>query len=329
MTIRMEPPDWAAADRRVAAVLLDTATTDPIPRLRRRNVRSIVEKEYVQQNFHPVGVAHMSKVRALCLVSTLFFAGCGSPPGDMIGQVDHPANPPTAEITDPLRRAEMLGRAIFQKDILAARATDIVIAHGPLPGNARVGGWVTVPDGGKWVVYFFDRTRPRPAILQQVNFPDSSGAGGEIGEPGRRPDLEELAAAMFEARQRAVTAPFQACSRSYNSVVLPAALAGEEGWYVYLLAATTEPDVAVLGGHVRVHVSADGSEIMNIKEFTKSCLTMPISDHSVGLMVTHLVDRHPAETHVFMSLLYHMPLYVGISSDTWIVENGSVRRAGQ
>lgn len=268
-------------------------------------------------------------LRFLCIASALFYGACGSTPQETLRPANDPVNSASADIAEPLRRAELLGRAIYQKDILAARATDIVIEHGPPPGIARVGGWVTVPDSGKWVVYFFEKTRNPPAILQQVNFPDSSGAGGEIGEPGLRPDLESLAADMFKARQRAVTAPYRACSRSYNSVVLPAALAGEEGWYVYLLAATTEPDIAVLGGHVRVHVSADGSEILNVKEFSRSCLNVPISDHSVGLMVTHIVDKHPAETHVFMSLLYHMPLYVGIAPDTWIVEDGVVRRAEQ
>lgn len=271
----------------------------------------------------------MSTTRFLCAVAGLLFTGCATAPQESMQPAAHDlVEPASVAITDSLRRAEVLGRAIYQKDSLAARATDIVIEHGPPPDNARVGGWVTVPDSGKWVVYFFEKTRNGPAILQQVKFPDSSGAGGEIGEPGLRPDLESLAVDMFKARQRAVTAPYQACSRSYNSVVLPATLAGDEGWYVYLLAATTEPDIAVLGGHVRVHVSADGSEILNVKEFSRSCLNVPISDHSVGLMVTHIVDKHPAETHVFMSLLYHMPLYVGITPHTWIVEDGSVRLAG-
>lgn len=130
---------------------------------------------------------------------------------------------------------------------------------------------------------------------------------------------------MFRARASAEKARFQKCSQTYNTVILPADMAGEKGWYVYLLAATTKNDEAVMGGHVRVHVSADGKNILNVKEFTKTCLTMKIAKNAAGLMVTHLVDKHPVETHVFMSLLYGMPLYVGASLQTWAVEKGSIR----
>ncbi len=269
----------------------------------------------------------MSRTGILCTMVGILLTGCATSTPTAVQPAQQALVPAATEITDPLRRAELLGRTIYQKDVLAARATDIMMARGSASDKARIGGWVTVPDNGAWVVYFFDRSRRNPAILQEVNFPDSSGAGGEIGEPGRRPDLEGLAVAMFRARQRALTAPYQACSRSYNSVVLPAELAGDEGWYVYLLAATTQRNMVVLGGHVRVQVSAAGTEILNVKEFTRSCLNIPIKDNAVGLMVTHLVDDYPAETHVFASLLYRMPLYVGTRSDNWIVENGSVRRA--
>lgn len=271
--------------------------------------------------------------RFLCVAAILLFAGCSTveQASQHVGNIpvkpvasefaDIPVKPTPSEFTELVQRAELLGRAIYRKDILAAKATDALMARGV---NARVGGWVTLPDGDKWVVYFFDKSQRVPAILKEVIFPDSSAMSPEVRDPGSRPALENEAVAMFKARERARKARFGTCSRNYNSVVLPAELAGEKGWYVYLLAATKKQGVAVMGGHVRVHVSADGEEILNVKEFTRSCINMQIEKNVVALMVTHIVDNHPVETHVFMSLLYGMPFSVATSTHMWVVQKGSI-----
>lgn len=264
----------------------------------------------------------MTMARSLCVLVGLLVAGC-QPTTDAGQQPDDVSmKPPPAEFAGQVQRAELLGRTMYQKDILAAKATDALLAS---VRGARVGGWVTAPDGDKWVVYFFDQSPRNPAIIHEVNFPDSSGSGPKVGKPGSRPALEKTAAAMFRARGAALKAKFLQCSRTYNSVVVPADLAGEKGWYVYLLAATTKSGVAVMGGHARVHVSTDGKKIHNVKAFSRSCINVPIDRKAAGLMVSHIVGPHPVETHVFMSLLYRTPIYVGISPHVWAVEEGLIR----
>ncbi|MCK4866864.1 MAG: hypothetical protein KAT39_02350 [Alphaproteobacteria bacterium] len=263
--------------------------------------------------------------RILCALTGVLLGACSAATTEGRQTADNLAKPTPPEFVEQVQRAEVLGHAIFQKDILAARATDAFLADGSPSRKAEAGGWATVADGENRVVYFFDQSQRNPAIIQEINFPDSSGKNPELREPGSRPALEKIAVAMFRARRAAEKAKYQACSQTYNSVVLPADLAGEEGWYVYLLAATTKRNAVVLGGHIRVHVSTDGKKILNVKEFTKTCLTILIPDNAAGITVTHIVDKHPVETHVFMSLLYGMPLYIGISPNTWAVENGLIR----
>jgi hypothetical protein len=43
------------------------------------------------------------------------------------------------------------------------------------------------------------------------------------------------------------------------------------------------------------------------------------------LVVTHVLDDHPIETHVFLSLLHGLPLYVITESAMWSVDKGKIR----
>lgn len=126
----------------------------------------------------------MSMTRVLCIIAGLAVAGCST--ATQAGQktADVSAKPVPPEFAEQVQLAELLGRAIYQKDILAARATDAMLALGSPALDAKVGGWVTVSDGGKWVVYFFDRSKGSPAILKEVNFPDSTGKSPKVREPG-------------------------------------------------------------------------------------------------------------------------------------------------
>jgi hypothetical protein len=55
---------------------------------------------------------------------------------------------------------------------------------------------------------------------------------------------------------------------------------------------------------------------------------LPPGATSPMLYVTHIVSPTPVETHVFLGLLYRMPIVVGTGKDTvWVVENGKVSRA--
>ena len=59
------------------------------------------------------------------------------------------------------------------------------------------------------------------------------------------------------------------------------------------------------------------------------------SQHSTGpktaagkaaaLVVSHVLDDHPIETHVFLSLLHGLNLYVITESAMWSVDKGKIR----
>jgi hypothetical protein len=98
---------------------------------------------------------------------------------------------------------------------------------------------------------------------------------------------------------------------------------------VYLLAATKEAGKVVVGGHVRVLVGGDGLEIMDYQQLSNSCLMVdlpsPAAGKPVGLVVTHVLDDHPIETHVFLSLLHGLNLYVMTENALWSVDKGKIR----
>ena len=43
------------------------------------------------------------------------------------------------------------------------------------------------------------------------------------------------------------------------------------------------------------------------------------------MLVSHVLDDHPIETHVFLSLLHEMEFYVMTESAMWSVEGGEIR----
>jgi hypothetical protein len=143
-------------------------------------------------------------------------------------------------------------------------------------------------------------------------------------------DPDERAA--FAARQSAIAKLPGVCRQGYNSVVLKDVEG--DGWLVWLLAPSPAKDVIPFGGHYRFSVSADGQTVNRVDALSASCLTMsakpelPPGATSPMLYVTHIVSPTPVETHVFLGLLYRMPIVVGTGKDTvWVVENGKVSRA--
>jgi hypothetical protein len=224
-----------------------------------------------------------------------------------------------------LPKLEAVGKTLFEQDRAASLATDrLVESTGQLPDGLR--GWVTVPSEQGWRVIFVQERGDTYCSMLNV-LVDADGAG-----PLRRSDTcEPLTAdqrAMFLARQTALSALRMRCSEAYNTVVLPRE--GKEGaWAVYLLAATKEVGKVVVGGHVRVLVGDTGSEILDYQQLSNTCLTLdlpsPAAGKPVALVVTHVLDDHPIETHVFLSLLHGLKLYVMTESAMWSVDKGKIR----
>jgi hypothetical protein len=220
---------------------------------------------------------------------------------------------------------ERVGDAIFEQDRAAWLATDrIVESTGQIPEGIR--GWVTVPSDNGWRVIFVQREGD--AYCSVLNVLVNASGAGSLRQSDTCEPLTTGQRAMFLARQTAISALRARCSEAYNTVVLPSE--GQDGaWVVYLLAATKEAGKVVVGGHVRVLIGDDGLEIMDYQQLSNSCLTLdlpsPAAGKPVGLVVTHVLDDHPIETHVFLSLLHGLNLYVMTENALWSVDKGKIR----
>ena len=235
-----------------------------------------------------------------------------------------PSEPVLVEDRYPaLRDREAVGRLLFEKDRAAWLATDRVLERG---GSVPDGvlGWVTTPGRDGWDVRFVSEGPEGYCSRLGVSV-GSDGAGPVRETEGCEPLGSELSA-MFRARQTAITAMTKRCTEAYNTVVIPQV--GERpGWVVYLLAATTEPATLMVGGHARVIVGRDGNEVLEYLPLSKSCLQLDISSTVEGqgvAVVTHLLDDHPIETHVFQSIVHRVKFYVITETAMWSVDQGKV-----
>lgn len=221
-----------------------------------------------------------------------------------------------------LARAEAQGRAVFLHDLAAERATDALMAeHRPARKDKRVRGWITEQHGDSIAVSFIDGT---PAVLYRVRLDTRGASLGPVEVPTEPTPLTLYEAGAVQARSAAMGAEFQACGEKYNSVVLPASEDGSR-WTVYLLPATTRPDVVPLGGSYRMDV-VDG-RVAGSRAFTRSCIQLGRGREVEAMMVTHLMDPTPTEVHVHWSLWARKPMFVGTSNGLlWNIEDGRIRQ---
>jgi hypothetical protein len=223
---------------------------------------------------------------------------------------------------DHLREIESKGYDIYIHDFMAATATNVVSIERLQNSSAR--GWIVVQDGDGWKVRFVGECDESICSSFDVafNLEEKSARLTEFEVPEIIPDAQ---VAQWNARQLALDSEVQRCSETYNTVVLEGQDGTEPVWVVYLLAATRDPNIVVLGGHHRITVSADGARIIRNEPLTKACLQLPKSPDSAALMVTNSISQEPLETHVFSSLLYRIPLYVGTDLGVFAVEGNQIR----
>lgn len=269
--------------------------------------------------------------------SLLFESSCvGSKPNKASGG---PGATPSGDRSIPVesieqvRRAEEVGRYIFMEDVIAGRGTDVAINDAGLLNDARRRGWIVTRNPECATVHFIGLEAERYVALFDVCFPWDS-----MTQPAWKSEVRRYNPAlplptdqenMVRARQLAIDSIKERCSDRYNTIMVPADLNGNKGWAVYLLAATTEPDVIMYGGHARVDVSQDGRTTLQVTKLSKSCLRVRLSKNMVGGMVTEIVSDYPTEIHVYLSRLHKIPIHVSARSGIWKVEDGKIHWEGQ
>jgi hypothetical protein len=234
-----------------------------------------------------------------------------------------------------LATLESLGRQIYEQDFVAARGTDALFASGFTAEEGEregIRGWIVVRDGSGWLVRFVKEVDGALAPARDIAF-DTPRSRGIVTTPGTTILPEDQAARYRASRLVDANIPVR-CAERYNTVVLSDP--DGSGFLVYALAAESKRGEVVLGGHARLTVSADGRTVERVDALSKACLVLNETNGKqasaargklAGLAVGHLVSLTPVETHVFVSLLHHLPLYVGTrDGTTWKVEGGRITR---
>jgi len=259
--------------------------------------------------------------RTFLFCDVLTHPGCAPDPDIVL-------NAPVAPLSDAelqlVQAAERRGREIFRQDQLAWRATDYVLERKLLPRKAREGAFIAIAnDDQSGEVYFIRKRKLLRVDLDRTGTPVASEFLKSLPE---RIAMRHAALRTAEMKKDA------ACSPAINSVVLPAE--DDDGWWVYLLSATLEPDVMVLGKHQRIRIDASATRVLSSESSTLGCFAIRIARDAatpdepeprwIGTVATHLVSDVPWETHVFQSLTFATSIYVITAQSVWHVMGGRV-----
>ena len=226
---------------------------------------------------------------------------------------------------------EKLGVAIHEQDIRAALATDLLHAKKTKRQLEKEGmlGWIVEGDAPDMTVLFIKQGNLGLEAAYSVKFSEKRKP---VLEVPASPALTGRQRALFEARKLASQNIKRPCSRTYNVVMLPDP--EKDGLLVYALAATTVAGEVMMGGHYRFTISSDGKRLERADALSLSCLTMskrpkdaPPDARIAAITVTTLVADKPQETHIYLSLLHKIPIYVmSPEHHMWEVAEGKMRR---
>lgn len=262
----------------------------------------------------------MKAILAVSIMFALFGCNATTP------QKEPSASAPlTAQESAQIKRIAETGKEIYTRDIRAADASDLVLARIYPANYPHFVGWVTYPNNKDYTVSFYEKSGDNITIVADVIYDEMQTPDIHI-EPNRAPEAFEVS--MLNARLAALEHGTSSCSQRFNTVVIP----GDptEEWDVFVLAATTDPQVAQVGGHTKVSVSKAG-DVTRVEPLSKSCLVLDKSPGNIPegasvkmLTVSHIVGHYPAETHVYLSLLHGIPFAVLTERGVWLVKDGDI-----
>lgn len=235
-----------------------------------------------------------------------------------------------AEVEQAMRR----GTALFWYDRAAWVTSDDLVARLPRDRRAEIGGWIVVAAARGYHVFYHGKGDAADTVIYEADVVGNSVSNAKVYPKTDAPELPAPALAMATAlrtawREMASHPDWQPCTPShFNTVVLPPEADGSVP--VYFLSPQTVTDSFPFGGHFEIVISAAGKAISS-RRFTNSCLTIdkaPASsgNEPMGMYLTHLLDTHPTEIHVFQQYAIGVPLYVGVQPThaIWKVENGEM-----
>jgi hypothetical protein len=228
-----------------------------------------------------------------------------------------------------LKTIEKLGKELYERDHIASVGTDLMLEKHPEADQQPIRGWVSILGNEASTLYFVREKDGLLSLAYTVTFPRD-------GKPFVKDQIGEALPENVRLRYLAKKTAFAAVPKFYtpnpNGEVLDDPTG--KGFLVYVLSSTTKPDEMVVGGHYRITVSADGKKAEAVDALSRSLLiisknpsNLPKGSEPVAAFMSHIVSSTPVETHVFVSLLHHRPLFVSTSEkDIWQVENGTITK---
>jgi hypothetical protein len=230
----------------------------------------------------------------------------------------------------PLPTIVDLGVHLYQQDKVASDGFDFLFTSHPEAQKLQLRGWITQNDDtGRrvFVIQGPDDQHPSLAYTLTLLTDGSAKVAERRGDP-----LPDYVAKRYVARRAAIAAiPKFAPGRSYNFEVLDDP-ENKGDFIVYALASSNDGDEVVVGGHYRVTVSPTGV-VKRVDALSKTFLVLnkrvhgPKESAPAGLSMSHVVSETPVETHVYLSILHRMPLFVTTSTnDVWKVAEGIITK---
>lgn len=229
------------------------------------------------------------------------------------------------DLQEAVERANILGTNLFLLDVATARAWSALAERiGRPPAQHGIEHYLALmgdddaghADGSVEVLFFTKDEVPRLAYRVKIG---GSRRSAEVHEQDPPSIVREPLMTLLNARWLALEA-VPRTSQVVSTVLMPQR---NGRIVVYVLAATSEPNVAVLGRHYRVEVAADGAEVERVTALSKAEIELPTRDRSgqrlAALAITDGDVDQPTETHVFASRLANVPIIVTTGRGRWKV----------
>lgn len=219
---------------------------------------------------------------------------------------------------------EKLGRELSRRDSIAARAVDFVAVSQPVAKSLKRRGWITDLRPGGDAVYIITETAAGPCVAYEVIFQGSKTP--EVQDKRGQP-LPPKVALRYKALETALAAlQGKFFDINYNFEVLDDP--DGSGFLVYALAATNKKGEFPTGGHYRVTVSSDGSRVERVDLPSQFIMQREKSGVELaGISATQVASNIPAETWIYSSTLYHVPIMIGtMDGSTWLINKGRIHK---
>ncbi|MFL6417643.1 MAG: hypothetical protein ACJ74Y_18475 [Bryobacteraceae bacterium] len=184
---------------------------------------------------------------------------------------------------------------------------------------------------GLFITCFFAISCAFASDIREFDLKTTERLGNELTRVSQSPEKGATTPAKKKAKETAMAAlRGKLFNIHYDYVVLDDP--SGNGFVVYALGSTRKSGQVVLGGHVRVSVSANGAVVKRVDPLSRTLLIedekhtgLPKGTHLVGSYYNQIVSNRPVETLIYTSNLSRRSILVQTpDGKIWQVVNGKM-----